>query len=117
MQNITATFLNNELLCGGHQRLGDYVRESAWVLLAVKYAQGKNNSASKAGDFINHAIFLEQELEHAIKLLSHTSLLQVNGNIFILGSFFPNFWKKPGAGKHRSVHKQLEKITNALHNL
>jgi hypothetical protein len=99
--------------------MNEYTSEDAWFLLAAKYAQGKKDFASKkniveAGDYINHAIFLESEIDHAITVLSNAGLLQVNGDNFSIGPSFAKLWEKSDAEKHRSVQKQLEKLKHAM---
>jgi hypothetical protein len=96
-----------------------FVEQDAWVLLAVKYAAGDSDHAllsdvRKAGDFINHAPFLERELAHAIDVLTRADLLHVEGDTFRLGRAFSILWDASGAARHRSVHKQLERLQHAL---
>ena len=97
----------------------EYCWEDAWLLLAVKYAQGNNEVGNKeevikAGDFINHAIFEDNEIEHGIAVLSSAGLLEVNEGNYKLGPSFQGLWNKSGAEKHRGVHKQLEVLCKAM---
>lgn len=97
----------------------DTTWQDAWLLLAVKYAVGtgqpvKRDIVIQAGDFINHAIFTEEEIEHGIEVLESMNLLEVIGGEFRLGNAFAAFWECSGAEMHRSVHKQLERVKEAL---
>lgn len=99
--------------------MSKYVWQDAWVLLAVKYAQGERGGASRAevleaGDFINHSILLDRELTHAIEVLGESDLMRVDGYTFSLGPAFAGLWSKSGAKKHRSVHGQLGKLRDVL---
>ena len=99
--------------------MSKYVWQDAWVLLAVKYAQGESDGASrsevfKACDFINHSALLDDELAHAIEVFSKSDLMHADGDIFRLGPAFASLWSDSQAEKHRSVHIQLEKLQNAL---
>ena len=99
--------------------MSNFKLEDSWLLLAVKYAQGEKESATKeevieAGDFINHAIFMNEEIEHGIRVLTPPCLLEVKGEAFKLGSKFSELWEKSGAEQHRGVHKQLEKLQYAM---
>ncbi len=96
-----------------------YCWEDAWLLLAVKYAQGNDENTSKeevikAGDFINHAIFMDSEIEHGISLLCPAGLLEVNESDFKLGPSFQALWENSGAEKNRGVHKQLEVLCKTM---
>ncbi len=96
-----------------------YCWEDAWLLLAVKYAQENKEivtteEVEKAGDFINHAIFEDSEIEHGIAVLTPTGLLEAKDGTFKLGSTFQELWDKSGAEKHRGVHKQLEVLCKAM---
>lgn len=99
--------------------MNDFVWQDAWVLLAVKYAQGDEGHAARedvlqAGEFINHAHFLDHELEHALNVLAEADLLHVEGDAFHLGPAFPALWSKSGAETRRRVDKQLERLQEAL---
>ena len=96
-----------------------YSWEDAWLLLAVKYAQENSEIATveeveKAGDFINHAIFEDSEIEHGIASLSPAGLIESFDGNFKLGPSFQELWDKSGAEKHRGVHKQLELLCKAM---
>ena len=96
-----------------------YCWEDAWLLLAVKYAQEDNElvtieEVEKAGDFINHAIFEDSEIEHGIAVLLPASLLEVKEGIFKLGPSFQGLWHTSGAEKYSGVQKQMEMLCKAM---
>jgi hypothetical protein len=96
-----------------------YVWQDAWVLLALRYAQGGGVSASRqqleaAGDVINHAPILDSELAHAVEVLGEADLMHVEQGTFRLGQGFAELWARSGAGTHRDTHKQLEALARAL---
>ena len=95
--------------------------EDGWFLLSVKYAQASGGMVTKeevikSGDYINHAIFMESEIEHAVSVLSEMGLLYLKNGNFTLGPSFDEFWANSGAEKHRAVSKQLEAIVSELQN-
>ena len=99
--------------------MSNLVWQDAWVLLAVKSAQGKSQFASredviKAGDFINHAVFLDSEIEHALSVLNPMALLSEQSGYFAVGPNFQTFWDQCGAQMTRSVHQQLDLIAEHL---
>jgi len=57
-----------------------------------------------AGDFINHAIFEDSEIEHGVAVLTSAELIEVKEGNFKLGPSFQELWKKSGAEKHHGVH-------------
>ena len=99
--------------------MSEFLWSDAWLLLAAKYAAGDSDSATEdsvmaAGDFINHTSFLPGELDHGHECLAAADLLHRTGEMYQLGAAFPEFWRVSGAERHRSVHKQLEKVVHAL---
>lgn len=97
----------------------EYCWEDAWLLLAVKYATENNEIASteeveEAGDFINHAIFEDREIEHGVSILTPSGLLEEKEGNFKLGPSFQNLWIKSGADKFSGVHKQLEVLCKTM---
>jgi hypothetical protein len=96
-----------------------YSWEDAWLLLAVKYAQENNEvvtteEVEKAGDYINHVIFEDSEIEHGISVLAPEGLLEVKDGNYKLGSSFQGLWDLSGAEKYRAVQKQLEVLCKAM---
>jgi hypothetical protein len=59
----------------------------AWVLTAAYVAARNPVSLSDvvaAGDFINHAIFTDEELEHAFTRLTAAGLVELQGDVVVL---------------------------------
>jgi hypothetical protein len=59
----------------------------AWVLTAAYVTERNPVSLSDvvaAGDYINHAIFTDEELEHAFTRLTAAGLVEVNGDVVTL---------------------------------
>ena len=99
--------------------MSDLVWSDSWVLLAVKYAQGEDSSASEehvrhAGDYINHAIFTAKGMDPAVSVLGKMELLELNDGRYSLGPRFEELWEASGAGQKRGVHTQLELLKTAL---
>jgi hypothetical protein len=98
----------------------DFESSDAWLLLAIKYAQEKDAGASvdaivKAGDFINHAIFTDEELNEGLKRLKSAGYLLEIGGLISVSDKFHASWEEHGVEKHRAVAKQLgivEKMLN-----
>jgi hypothetical protein len=94
-------------------------RSDAWLLLAIKYAQGEKASASLeriigAGDFINHTIFLDAELEGGFARLEGAGFIAVDGAGCAVTGKFDAAWSAAGADRRRAMHKQLESVRKIL---
>jgi hypothetical protein len=90
--------------------------QDAWLLLAIKYTQGTKEFAHKDevikwGDYINHAIFTEEEI---IQFLSPIGLFEVFDDNFKLGNSFEVLWTNSGAEKYKTFIKQLDILQKSL---
>ena len=86
-----------------------------WLLLAVQYAKGSatKDKIIEAGDFINHAIFTEEEYDGGIKRLLETGYLTQGNNKYSVSTKFKSYWNS-GISKKQNVHSQLEALENIL---
>jgi len=91
----------------------------AWLLLAIKYAQGNRPSAEleqiiAAGDGINHAIFTDAELHGGFARLAGGGFILAEGATCAVSRQFLDAWSKAGADKRRQMAKQLEIVEAIL---
>ena len=86
-----------------------------WLLLSVCYVTGKANKEKiiEAGDFINHAIFTDEEYEGGIKRLLETEYIMEGNNTYSVTNKFKGIWNN-GISKKQRVHSQLDALEKVL---
>lgn len=86
-----------------------------WLLLAVQYSKGSATKEKiiEAGDFINHAIFTEEEYNGGIKRLLETGYLTQGNNKYSVSTKFKSVWNN-GISKNQNVHSQLDALKSIL---
>ncbi len=97
----------------------DFTSSDAWLLLAIKTAQADSSSATLAeiigaGDAINHAIFMDEELKGGFYRLAHGGHISVQGDVCFVTEQFENDWQARGAGGKRSLDKHLQVVETML---
>lgn len=90
----------------------DLVPSDAWVLLALIFA-GKNASRERiieAGDYINHAIFTDEELDGGLARLERSGCVTQADEAY---SITPKVqeWYEHAPPKRRNVFQELERVS------
>jgi len=91
----------------------------AWVLMAAFYADERPVSLASlfaAGDALNHALFLDDELQHGLTLLSAAGLARLDGEVIVLSDDGIRLCEEAiGSTEHmRGALKQVEKLLEAI---
>ena len=92
-----------------------FVWSDAWLLLAILYARGPANRAKikEIGDFINHAIFTDEELEGGLERLKRTGhVIEADGRF--QPSPAVSSWYENVSPKRSYVYKDLERVEGFL---
>ena len=91
-----------------------YQPSDAWLLLSVALAGGAKSAELKevvaAGDYINHAIFTEDELRGGLRRLTAGGWVKLIGGNWAVTSRF----KRVSGRLPRTLHKALEQVEEIL---
>lgn len=95
-----------------------YRPSDAWLLLAILYASREAGGASleqvtTAGDYINHAIFTEDELEGGLSRLSAGGFIKRESGLFSITDKVLQAYEKTHTPR-RYVYKELEDMVRFL---
>jgi hypothetical protein len=97
--------------------LSDFVRSDAWLLLSLIYGSEPldRQRVRDIGDFINHAIFTDDELEGGLQRLLGRGLVRRTGKKFAASSVVMKWYSDVIKGKSRTyVFKDLERVESFL---
>jgi hypothetical protein len=86
-----------------------------WLLLAVQYSSGTGTKEKivEAGDFINHAIFTDEEFNGGIKRLLETGYIKEGNDKYSVTSKFKSYWNN-GISNKQNVDNQLKALEKIL---
>ncbi|MEJ2452139.1 MAG: hypothetical protein P8047_16000 [Gammaproteobacteria bacterium] len=86
-----------------------------WLLLAVQYSSGAGTKEKivEAGDFINHAIFTDEEFNGGIKRLLETGYIKEGNNKYSVTNKFKSYWNN-GISNKQNVYNQLNAFEEIL---
>ena len=91
-----------------------YQPSDAWLLLSVALAGGAKPAELKevvaAGDYINHAIFTEDELRGGLRRLTAGGWVKLTGGNLAVTSRF----KRVSGRLPRTLHKALQQVEEIL---
>jgi hypothetical protein len=95
-----------------------FVWSDAWLLLAILYASREEGGASldrvtTAGDFINHAIFTDDELGGGLSRLSAGGFIKEKRGFFSVTNKVLQAYQKTHTPR-RKVYKELEDMVRFL---
>jgi hypothetical protein len=95
-----------------------FAPSDAWVLLAVIYAgePADRQQIIAAGDHINHAIFMDEELEGGLRRLREAELIVESERRFTPSKEVQDWYKMSGP-RHRRVDRDLERVERLLEQL
>ena len=105
------------ILVSSLRREGDFVWSDAWLLLSLIYGKGAldRQRIRDIGDFINHAVFTDAELEGGLKRLQNCGLIRRAGKKFAASSGVMNWYAKEIKGKSRTyVFKDFERVSKRI---
>lgn len=94
-----------------------FVWSDAWLLLSVIYSgePADRKRLRSIGDFINHAIFTDEELEGGLARLQRAGHVIAVGEKYSPGAEVSAWYTSITAGKARTaVHKDLERVKGFL---
>src|SRR5579872_3766695 len=100
----------------GEKQITPFQASDAWLLLAILYngEQGAGiEGIIRAGDFINHAIFTDDELQSGLTRLQEAGLVERSGDIYRAS---PAAWSAHVSKKRRYVFKELEDMERFLND-
>ena len=93
-----------------------FVWSDAWLLLAIIYAGsdgGNIKTIKETGDFINHAIFIDEELEGGFRRLSQAGYIQELNGIYKATPVVWQAYDRNGKPR-RYVYKAVEDMEHFL---
>src|SRR5262245_18473008 len=94
-----------------------FVWSDAWLLLSLIYARdpADRDHLRAVGDYINHAIFSDEELDGGLARLLQAGHAVTNEGRFAPGPWVLAWYTSITAGKSRTaVHKDLERVEKFL---
>ena len=94
-----------------------FVWSDGWLLLSLIYAgePADRERLRSMGDFINHAIFTEDELNGGLARLRHAGHVIAFGEKYSASPAVLAWYASTTAGKSRTaVHKDLERVNDFL---
>jgi len=89
----------------------------AWLLLSIIYSwePADRDRLRAIGDFINHAILTDEELDGGLARLQHEGHVIANGNKYSPSPAVFAWYAASTKGKSRTaVHKDLERVKGFL---
>ena len=101
-----------------NNRGAPYLWSDAWLLLAILYASREAGGASldqvkAAGDYIEHAVFTEDELGGGLSRLSAGGFIEERKGLFSVTNKVLKAYKKTTTPR-RAVYKELEDMVRFL---
>ena len=86
-----------------------------WLLLSVQHSKGAatKDKIIEAGDYINHAIFTEEEFNGGIKRLIENNYLSEGNSKYSTTNKFKSLWNN-GISKKQNIHGQLEALKKVI---
>jgi hypothetical protein len=94
-----------------------FVWSDAWLLLSLIYSgePADRQRLRSIGDFINHAIFTDEELDGGLARLQQAGYVSVHGHKYSASAEVFAWYTSITAGKTRTaVHKDLERVNEYL---
>ena len=94
-----------------------FVWSDAWLLLSLIYSRepADRERLRSIGDFINHAIFTDEELEGGLRRLQRAGHAVAEGDTYAAAPAVLAWYAAATAGKSRTaVHKDLERVRGFL---
>lgn len=94
-----------------------FVSSDAWLLLSIIYSgePADRERLRSVGDFINHAIFTNEELDGGLARLQRAGHVYVQSNKYSPSADVLAWYKSITAGKRRTfVHKDLDRVNGFL---
>ncbi|MCC6643648.1 hypothetical protein IT411_02765 [Candidatus Peregrinibacteria bacterium] len=90
-----------------------FQKSDAWLLLAIVMAavEGRASLAQivEAGDYINHAVFSDQELNGGLERLGRIGLLSKNGDMIVV--------EKEAVNLHEEASRKTKNLIKIMENL
>lgn len=109
--------LNRTAEFGDYESVSDFVWSDAWLLLSLIYGSEPldRERMRDIGDFINHAIFTDDELEGGLQRLQARGLVRRTGKKFAASSVVMRWYSEVIKGKSRTyIFKDLERVESFL---
>lgn len=97
--------------------MSDFTWSDAWLLLSLIYGKDSldRQRIRDIGDFINHAVFTDAELEGGLQRLQNGGQVRRVKQHFIASPAVMKWYAREIKGKSRtSVHKDLERVERLL---
>ena len=97
--------------------MSTFVSSDAWLLLALLYAKEPATRARirEVGDFINHAIFTDKELDEGLSRLLSVNYVVANEKTYHVSPEVLRWYESQSKGKkHTHVFKDMERVERYL---
>jgi hypothetical protein len=97
--------------------MSNFVWSDAWLLLSLIYGKEPldRHRIRDIGDFVNHAVFTDSELEGGLHRLQSSGLIRRLGKKFAASSGVMRWYAREIKGKSRTyVYKDLERVESLL---